>query len=211
MQKSFRFILTVLFLGSYLLSACTGAVPQSDDVNTGSGVNSNEAVVDNVNNTNANDSGSNTDGANDNMNSNVNANGNGNENNNANSIDDVDDNLELHGVIDVIADGMITIDGVPYNLADFTEFKDVIAVGDQVKIHFIINADGTFTINEIELLLGSNDNFNGNVNFNGNSNDDDHGNSNSSSNSNSNSDDDDHGNSNSNSNSNSNGNSNDND
>ena len=31
MQKSVRFMASVLFLGAYLLSACTGAVPQSSD------------------------------------------------------------------------------------------------------------------------------------------------------------------------------------
>ena len=51
MQKSYRFMLTILILGSYLLSACTGAVPQGSDPSGDAGVNSNEV-------TNMNDSSS---------------------------------------------------------------------------------------------------------------------------------------------------------
>ena len=94
----------------------------------------------------------------------------------------------------------ITIGGVTYSLATFTEFKNLIAVGDQVKIHVTVNADGTLTIREIEKSDGttvgddddnSNDD-NSNYNSNDNGNDDN-------SNDNSNDDDDDDDNSNSNS------------
>ena len=35
MQKSYRFILFVLLLGAYLLSACSGALPQQDNSSQG--------------------------------------------------------------------------------------------------------------------------------------------------------------------------------
>jgi len=263
---------TALFLGAYLLSACTGAAPQSDGpvkaqkvsasevvftgiveamngdqwtvngqqvtVDTSTALDANIQIGDMVkveanvsqdgsvlavkiessvpDDANTNSSNDNSGNANSNDNFNTNDNSNGNNNGNAN--DAVGVQNEVSGVVEVITSDTITIDGVVYNLAGFTEFKDGIAVGDQVKIHVIGNADGTFTISEIEKSTGigsndnSNSNFNGddqignsNGNFNGddhigNSNDDDHvGNSNSNSNgddhidnSNSNSNDDSH-------------------
>ena len=56
MQKSYRFMLTILILGSYVLSACAGAVPQGSDPGGDAGGNSNEV-------TNMNDNSS-DDGAN---------------------------------------------------------------------------------------------------------------------------------------------------
>jgi len=80
--------------------------------------------------------------------------------------------VEIFGVVESMTETAITINGVTYNIvADLTEFNDVISVGDQVKIHVILNADGTFTIREIELSLGD-DNGNNNDNTNVNSNDD---------------------------------------
>jgi len=184
MQKSYRFIVTILILGSYLLSACAGVVPQGDNSGGGSDSNSNEVldVNDNASNVNQNSN----DGE-----DNENGNGNdsqGNENGN-NSDDSSSDDLEFHGVIEVITDLTVTIDGVEYSLTDLTEFKDIVAVGDQVKIHFIVNADGTFTILEIELSHeddngNSNSNYKGDDHSNSNSNDDDHNNSNGNSNDN---------------------------
>jgi len=126
----------------------------------------------------------NSNSSNDNSNDNSNA----NDNNNGNGNDAVDGQNEVIGVVDAITSDTITIDGVVYNLADFTEFKNGIVTGDQVKIHVIVNADGTFTISEIEKSAGIGDDDNSNGNFNGddqvgnsnsNSNDDDHvGNSN---------------------------------
>jgi hypothetical protein len=57
--------------------------------------------------------------------------------------------------VEAITDTTITINGVEYNLADFTEFKSAVSVGDQVRIIIVINTDGTFTIGEIELSSGS--------------------------------------------------------
>lgn len=61
-----------------------------------------------------------------------------------------DDEDEVFGIVEVITADTITVDGVTYNLADFTEFKDALTVGDQVKLHLIVNADGTVTVREVE-------------------------------------------------------------
>lgn len=71
--------------------------------------------------------------------------------------DDADDDQESFGVIEAITDTTITIDGTEYTVADFSEIEDSLAVGDQVKIHFIVNPDGTLTIREIELSDGLDD------------------------------------------------------
>jgi len=182
MQKSYRFVITILILGSYLLSACAGAVPQNGDSADNSNANSNEVVdVDN----NSNDDASNT---NTNTNTNENENDNGDDSQ-GNDNDSMSEELEFSGVVDALTDTSITINGVVYNFADFTEFNDVISVGDQVKIHVIVSVDGTFILREIE-LLSSDDKGNSNSNFNGNDNDDDH-NSNDDDHNNSNDDDDD--------------------
>jgi hypothetical protein len=58
---------------------------------------------------------------------------------------------EIFGAVEAITADTITIDGVTYTLAQgFTEVKDILAVGDQVKLHVIVNADGSFTVREIE-------------------------------------------------------------
>lgn len=259
MQKSYRFLLSALILGAFLLSACSGAVPQQDDSSGGSaGTQSSEVVftgtvqsmggaqwlisgqsvevdgstaVDssiqvgdivrveanvsqdgivlalkiessrpdddsNDNDANSNDDNANANGDGGNMNDNINGaddNSNANANTNANSNDGMDDDSEIFGVVESITADSITIGGVTYTIASFTEFKDIISVGDQVKIHVIVNADGTLTIREIEKSTGGGDD---NSNINGNSNDDDGPNGNS--NNNNSNDDDDNSNSNSN-------------
>jgi hypothetical protein len=63
---------------------------------------------------------------------------------------------EIFGTIEAITADTITVNGVTYNLAQgFTEIKDSLAVGNQVKVHVILNADGTFTIREIEKSVGT--------------------------------------------------------
>jgi uncharacterized protein DUF5666 len=58
---------------------------------------------------------------------------------------------EIFGAVEAMTTDTITVNGVTYNLAQgFTEIKDIVAVGDQVKLHVIPNADGTFTVREIE-------------------------------------------------------------
>jgi hypothetical protein len=57
---------------------------------------------------------------------------------------------EILGTIEAMTADTITINGVSYNLADFSEIKGNLVIGDQVKVHVIVNADGSFTIREIE-------------------------------------------------------------
>ncbi|NUQ83413.1 MAG: hypothetical protein HUU11_01755 [Anaerolineales bacterium] len=203
MQRSFRFMAVALLLGSYLLSACAGTPTQAGGPGQVPTVNSNE-VLDAG--SNGNDSNSNDDNANTNANDNA-ANDNTNVNDNAN--DNTGAEQEFHGVVEAVTDTSITINGVTYTIADFTEFKDIVSVGDQVKIHVIVGADGALVIREIELSLGGDDD-NSNDNSNGNSNDNDDDDDNSNGNSNDNDDDDDNSNSNSNDNDDDNDNSNDN-
>ena len=174
---------------------------------------------DNQNDSNANDNTSNSnDNQADNSNSTNSNDDNSNGNGNDNSSDD--DEQEVSGIVEAITTDSITIDGVVYMLADFTEFNDLIALGDQVKVHVIVNADGTFTIREIEKTTetgigddnsnsnGSDDNSNSNGNDdNSNDNgDDDNGNDDNSNDDDSNDNgDDDNGNDDDNSNSNGNG------
>lgn len=272
MQRSYRFLVSVLFLGAYLLSACSGAVtPQRDDssqspagsqftevVFTGAvetmgggqwqisgqsvGLDGSTSVDPNVkvgdivrvearvfqdgsvlalkvesslpddtangNNSNSNDTAANSNDAG-NVNANTNDNANANTNANANSNDDNSNSAppsgtaqEIFGTVQAITKDSITISGVTYKLASFTEFKSLIVLGDQVKIHVIANADGSLTIREIEKVSGtgignSNSNSNSNVNSNDdnsnddNSNDDNSNDDSSNSNSNGNDDDDD--------------------
>lgn len=242
MKKSKYFVVSLLLLGAYLLSACSGATPvpsvvddssngqlqeivftgtveamgdgqwqisgQTISVDTAASIDAGVQVGDIVRveanvssdgsvvalrieasaledgNVNTNDANTNDDDTN--TNDNTNTGDNGNDNGNMNSNDDpAGSEQEIFGVVDAITTDAITINGIPYSIADFAEFNDVIAVGDQVKIHVIVNADGTLTIREIEKSDGSGDD---NGNSNGNSNDD---NSNDDDNSNGNSNDDD--------------------
>ena len=262
MKKSYRFLVTILFMGAYLLSACGGALPQQSqsdpagssqateavftgtveakqgtvwlisgqqvNVDSAASVDPNIQVGDIVrveakvsadgavvalkiessspdDDGNANDNTSNDSSGNDNSgntnddntnaddNSNA-ANDNGNTNDNSNGAPSGAEQ-EAFGIVEAITADSITIDGVTYSIASFTEFKDLIAVGDQVKIHVIVNADGTFTIREIEKSTDTgigDDNGNSNddnANYNGNSNDDDHDDDNGNSNDNNSNDD----------------------
>ncbi len=67
---------------------------------------------------------------------------------------------EVFGAVEAMTADTITVDGVSFNLADFTEFKDALTVGDQVKLHVTVNADGTFTVREVEKSVPSVDNSN---------------------------------------------------
>ncbi len=148
----------------------------ADDANVNA--NANDA---NQNGSNAND---NTSNSNDNQADNSNSANSNDDNSNGNSNDNssTGSEQEVSGLVEAITTDSITINGVVYMLADFTEFKDLIAMGDQVKIHVIVNADGTFTIREIERtssagIGGDNSNSNGsddnsNVSSNSNGNDD---------------------------------------
>ncbi|MEW6285911.1 MAG: DUF5666 domain-containing protein [Chloroflexota bacterium] len=264
MNKSHRFLVTVLLIGAYLLSACSGAMPGTtpgqDD--TSSGAQFTEVVF--TGNVEAMDASqwtisgqvvsvegasidpaikvgdivkveakvaadgsvfalrievSRPDGADDNANDNMNDNANDNMNDNANdNMNDNDDNAndnmngndnasdddeqEVYGVVEALSADSITVNGMTYVIASFTEFKTIVAVGDYVKLHLMAGSDGSLIVREIEKKSpgdDGNDNANGNAGY-----DDDNDNSNSNSNyndnsnSNDNDDDDDNGNSNSN-------------
>jgi hypothetical protein len=61
---------------------------------------------------------------------------------------------EVWGAVEALTADTITVNGVTYDLASFTEFKGVVGIGDQVKLHVIFKTDGTFTVREIEKFLG---------------------------------------------------------
>ena len=150
-KNTARFILFTLTLSAMLLSACSGtpATGDNSDVN-GSPVT--PFIVDTGNNANSNDA-----------NSNDNTNTNGNTN---------DSGIEIVGIVEAITEDTITINGVTYLLpADFTQFIDLVSVGDQVRVRVMINADGTFTILELEIITGVDNSNNANSND-ANSNDD---------------------------------------
>jgi len=150
-------------------------VAGADDANA----NSND---DNQNDSNANDNAASN--SNDNQDDNSNSGNSNDDNGNGNDNSSDDDEQEVSGIVEAITTDSITINGVVYMLADFTEFKGLVALGDSVKIHVIVNADGTFTIREIEKTGGTglgdgNSNNNGSddsSNSNSNGNDDDNGN-----------------------------------
>ncbi|MFT3895032.1 MAG: DUF5666 domain-containing protein [Anaerolineales bacterium] len=127
-------------------------------------------------NANTNDTSTNT-------NDNSNANDNGNANDNLNSNDNTNTagttEQEVIGVVDAISADSVTVDGVMYSFASSTEIKDAISAGDTVKLHVVVNSDGSLSVREIEKWAGSvigDDNSNDdNSNVN-----DDHGNDNNS-------------------------------
>jgi len=67
-----------------------------------------------------------------------------------------DDN-EVLGVVTAIDATTITVDGVVYNLADFTEIEGTIQVGDTVKLEFITNPDGTLSVRAVKVADHSQD------------------------------------------------------
>ncbi len=86
---------------------------------------------------------------------------------------------EVIGVLEAISDTSITVNGQVYLLTPASEIKDLLAVGDLVKVHYQVAVDGSFVVVEVSLSDSmGNDNSNGNSNVNdqnsnGNTNDDD--------------------------------------
>jgi len=114
---------------------------------------------------------------------------------------------EAFGTVDAITDMSITVGGQTFNFVPGTEIKNEIIAGAFVKLHFIVNLDGTLSVLEVgtsdpsQIGNGNDDNSNvsnsnddnsndSNVNDDngGNSNDDSGGNSNDDSGGNSNDD-----------------------
>jgi hypothetical protein len=67
------------------------------------------------------------------------------------SQDGAGDEVEIFGVVTLISDEQVVIDGEAFSIASFTEFEDAIQVGDRVKVHAIITSDGLMVVREIEL------------------------------------------------------------
>lgn len=53
------------------------------------------------------------------------------------------------GTVETVTDTAITINGQTYTLVPGTEVKGTVTAGTIVKLHFITNADGTFTATEL--------------------------------------------------------------
>lgn len=80
--------------------------------------------------------------------------------------------IEVFGTVEALTADTITVNGLTYNLASFTEFKDAIVIGDQVKLHVISSPDGALSIRELEKSVGfSDDNSNSSGGFDDSSND----------------------------------------
>jgi uncharacterized membrane protein YgcG len=133
----------------------------------------------------------------------------------AGALGDSAKSIELTGVVSNLTAESWTIMGRVIAVTPQTELKGTFAVGDTVKVHAMVNADGSLTALEIEAgaavdngndNLNANDNSNANENVNSNANE--NGNENSNENSNENENENSNGNSNENENENANDNSN---
>jgi hypothetical protein len=95
-------------------------------------------------------------------------------------------NGEVKGTITALDVSTITIDGVVYNLTNFSEEKGTLQVGDTVQLEFTTNPDGTLTVREVKPNNDQNNSGDSNNSNNNNSGDDHHGGSKSGGNSNNN-------------------------
>jgi hypothetical protein len=59
--------------------------------------------------------------------------------------------LELTGKVEAFTDDAWTVKGQVFTVNTGTTIKDNILLGDVAKVHYVVNADGTFTATEIEL------------------------------------------------------------
>ena len=85
-----------------------------------------------------------------------------------------DTGTEAFGTVEAITDDSITMGGQTFPFAPGAEIKDAITAGAFVKLHFTINADGSLSVREVEIVNATqvgDDNSNDD-NSNANSNDD---------------------------------------
>jgi hypothetical protein len=89
-----------------------------------------------------------------------------------------DSGTQALGTVESITDTSITIGGQTFAFAPGVEIKGTIAAGAVVKLHFLVSADGSLSVREVEIADpsqvnsdNSNDNSNGSAGI-GNSNDD---------------------------------------
>jgi len=86
-----------------------------------------------------------------------------------------DSGTEAFGTVESITDTSITIGGQTFTFATGVQIKGEILPGALVKLHFVVNADGTLSVTEIEFADPSqigNDNSNDDNSNNNNANDD---------------------------------------
>lgn len=125
-----------------------------------------DAANANSNDNNTNTSNSNDGSATDNASSSNDrpADNSGSDTSNTNENTATGPEQEVSGTVQAVTTESITINGVTYMISDLTEFKDLIAVGDSVQVHVIVNEDGTFTILEIKKSAGAGNDDNSNSN-----------------------------------------------
>lgn len=109
-----------------------------------------------------------------------------------------DSGTEAVGTVEAITDTSITLGGQTYPFAPGAEIKGTIEVGTLVKLHFILNTDGTLSVREVEPADptqaggdNSNDDNSNDTNVNDNGSNDNSNDDNSNANSNDDDDDDD--------------------
>jgi hypothetical protein len=69
-----------------------------------------------------------------------------------NSLDKTENKNEAFGKVTSISGDTIVIDGKTYQLTKDAEIKSQIQSGSSVKVHFVLNADGSMTITEIQVV-----------------------------------------------------------
>jgi len=67
------------------------------------------------------------------------------------SQDGAGDEIEIVGEVMSISDTELEISGEKYLITELTDIEDLIGVGDRVKVHVILTADGLMIASEIEL------------------------------------------------------------
>jgi hypothetical protein len=63
-----------------------------------------------------------------------------------------DSSTEAVGSVDAITDTSITVNGHTFSFAVGVEIKSDILLGARVKLHFIVNADGSLSVREVEFV-----------------------------------------------------------
>jgi hypothetical protein len=123
-------------------------------------------AADNSNDVNSNDVNSNDVNSNDANSNDANSNSNTNVNTNDGLVID-NSSTEAFGKVENITLDTVMIGGQAFTIANGAEFKNQIQAGDFVKVHFLLNADGTMSITQIETwdpALVTNGNSNSNTN-----------------------------------------------
>jgi hypothetical protein len=59
--------------------------------------------------------------------------------------------IEFYGIVEAMDDNVYTITGRQVVITPGTEIKDVIQIGDEVKVHAYVTSDGSLAAREIEL------------------------------------------------------------